>query len=117
VLRNWWTDDDRKAFDAVGAKLVAQYEGYEPIPGKHLNGKLTLGENIADLSGLQIAYKAYKRSLKGQPAPVIDGYSGDQRFFLGWSQAWREKAREERAMQLLTTDPHSPPNSAPTARR
>ncbi len=109
VLRNWWTDDDRKAFEAVGAKLVAQYEGYEPLPGKHLNGKLTLGENIADLSGLQIAYKAYVRSLKGQPAPVIGGYSGAQRFFLGWSQAWREKTREERALQLLTIDPHSPP--------
>jgi putative endopeptidase len=108
-LRNWWTDDDRKAFEAVGAQLVAQYEGYEPIAGKHLNGKLTLGENIADLSGLQIAYKAYKRSLGGKPAPVIDGYTGEQRFFLGWSQAWREKAREERSLQLLTTDPHSPP--------
>jgi putative endopeptidase len=109
VLRNWWTDDDRKAFEAVGSKLVAQYEGYEPLPGKKLNGKLTLGENIADLSGLQIAYKAYQRSLKGKPAPVIEGYTGTQRFFLGWSQAWREKVREERAMQLLTTDPHSPP--------
>ena len=108
-LRNWWTDDDRKAFDAIGAKLVAQYEGYEPIPGKHLNGKLTLGENIADLSGLQIAYKAYLRSLGGKPAPVIDGYTGEQRFFMGWSQAWREKAREERKLQLLTIDPHSPP--------
>ncbi|HEX5683497.1 MAG TPA: M13 family metallopeptidase [Ideonella sp.] len=109
VLRNWWTDDDRKAFEAVGSKLIAQYEGYEPLPGKKLNGKLTLGENIADLSGLQIAYKAYQRSLKGKPAPVIEGYTGTQRFFLGWSQAWREKVREERAMQLLTTDPHSPP--------
>jgi putative endopeptidase len=109
VLRNWWTDDDRKAFEAVGAKLVAQYETYEPIPGKKLNGKLTLGENIADLSGLQIAYKAYRRSLGGKPAPVIDGFSGEQRFFLGWSQAWREKVREERALQLLTMDPHSPP--------
>ncbi len=109
VLRNWWTDEDRKAFEAVGAKLVAQYETYEPIPGKKLNGKLTLGENIADLSGLQIAFKAYKRSLNGQPAPVIDGTTGEQRFFLGWSQAWREKMREERALQLLTTDPHSPP--------
>ena len=108
-LRNWWTDEDRKAFDAIGARLVAQYEGYEPIPGKHLNGKLTLGENIADLSGLQIAYKAYLRSLGGKPAPVIDGYTGEQRFFMGWSQAWREKAREERKLQLLTIDPHSPP--------
>lgn len=109
VLRNWWTDEDRKAFEAVGAKLVAQYEAYEPIPGKKLNGKLTLGENIADLSGLQIAHKAYVRSLGGKPAPVIDGFTGEQRFFLGWSQAWREKVREERALQLLTMDPHSPP--------
>lgn len=109
ALRNWWTDDDRKAFEDITAKLVAQYEGYQPIAGKHLNGKLTLGENIADLSGLQIAYKAYLRSLGGKPAPVIDGYTGQQRFFMGWSQAWREKAREERRLQLLTVDPHSPP--------
>jgi putative endopeptidase len=109
ALRNWWTDADRKAFDAIGAKLVAQYEGYEPLPGKHLNGKLTLGENIADLSGLQIAYKAYLRSLGGKPAPVLAGYTGEQRFFLGWSQAWREKSRDERKLQLITVDPHSPP--------
>ncbi|GAA5176291.1 M13 family metallopeptidase [Niveibacterium umoris] len=108
-LQNWWTDEDRKAFEALGAKLVAQYETYEPIPGHKLNGMLTLGENIADLSGLQIAYKAYKLSLGGKDAPVIDGYTGDQRFFLGWSQAWREKVREERSLQLLTIDPHSPP--------
>lgn len=108
-LRNWWSDADRKAFDGIGAQLVAQYETYEPIAGKKLNGKLTLGENIADLSGLQVAYKAYKRSLGGKPAAVIDGYTGEQRFFLGWSQAWREKVREERSLQLLTTDPHSPP--------
>jgi putative endopeptidase len=88
---------------------VAQYEGYEPLPGKKLNGKLTLGENIADLSGLQVAYKAYIRSLNGKPAPVLEGRSGEQRFFLGWAQAWRAKTRDERAMQLLTTDPHSPP--------
>ena len=109
LLRNWWTDVDRKAFDAIGAQLVLQYEGYEPLPGRYLNGKLTLGENIADLSGLQVAYKAYLRSLQGQPAPVLGGYSGAQRFFLGWSQAWREKVRDERALQMLTVDPHSPP--------
>ncbi len=109
ALRNWWTDEDRKAFDAIGARLVAQYEGYEPIPGKHVNGKLTLGENIADLSGLQIAYKAYLRSLGGKPSPVIDGYTGEQRFFMGWAQAWRQKTREERELTLLTVDPHSPP--------
>jgi putative endopeptidase len=108
-LRDWWTDADRKAFEAVGEKLVAQYETYEPIPGSKLNGKLTLGENIADLSGLQVAYKAYLRSLGGKPAPVIDGHTGPQRFFLGWSQAWREKTREQRSLQLLTIDPHSPP--------
>ncbi len=108
ALRNWWTDEDRKAFEAVTSKLVAQYDAYEPIPGKHLNGKLTLGENIADLSGLQIAYKAYQRSLGGKKPPVLDGYTGEQRFFMGWSQVWREKAREERKLQLLTIDPHSP---------
>jgi putative endopeptidase len=108
VLRNWWTEADRKAFDAIGARLVAQYAGYEPIPGKHINGQLTLGENIADLSGLQIAYKAYLRSLGGKPAPVIEGYTGEQRFFLGWSQAWREKSREQLQLRLLTADPHSP---------
>ena len=109
ALRNWWTDADRAAFNRLGEQLVAQYEGYEPLPGKKLNGRLTLGENIADLSGLQIAHKAYVKSLRGQPAPVIDGLTGEQRFFFGWAQAWREKARENRILQLLTTDPHSPP--------
>jgi putative endopeptidase len=108
VLRNWWTDDDRKAFEAVGARLVAQYETYEPLAGKRVNGKLTLGENIADLSGLQIAYKAYVNSQQGKAAPVIGGTTGAQRFFLGWSQAWRFKARDERKLQRLTIDPHSP---------
>ncbi|MBT9493408.1 MAG: M13 family metallopeptidase [Paucibacter sp.] len=108
ALRNWWSDADRKAFEKVGAQLVAQYEKYEPLPGKTVNGKLTLGENIADLSGLQIAYKAYLGSLGGKPAAVIDGYTGEQRFFMGWSQAWRSKQRDERAMQNLTVDPHSP---------
>ena len=109
-LRNWWSDADRAAFDAIGAKLVTQYAGYEPLPGKHLNGKLTLGENIADLSGLQIAFKAYQRSLGGKPAPVINGMTGEQRFFYGWAQVWRAKTRDEKALQLLTVDPHSPPN-------
>jgi putative endopeptidase len=108
MLRNWWTETDRKAFEAVGAKLVKQYAGYEAIPGKQVNGQLTLGENIADLSGLQVAYKAYQRSLKGKPAPVLGGLSGEQRFFMGWSQGWREKMREERSLQLLTADPHAP---------
>ena len=108
-LRDWWSADDKKAFQAITARLVAQYNAYEPLPGTHVNGKLTLGENIADLSGLQIAYKAYELSLGGKPAPVIDGLTGEQRFYLGWSQAWREKIRDERALQLVTMDPHSPP--------
>jgi putative endopeptidase len=108
-LSNWWSEADRQAFSALGEKLVAQYAEYEPIAGHKLNGKLTLGENIADLSGLQIAYKAYQLSLAGKPAAVIDGLTGDQRFFFGWAQAWRSKMRDERALQLLTVDPHSPP--------
>ncbi len=107
-LRNWWTADDRKAFEGITAKLVAQYATYSPIPGQHVNGQLTLGENIADLSGLQIAYKTYESTLGGKPSPVIDGLTGEQRFYLGWSQAWREKVRDERALQLVTIDPHSP---------
>ncbi len=107
-LRNWWTDDDRKAFDAVTSRLVAQYSAYEPIPGQHLNGKLTLGENIADLSGLQISYKAWKLSLMGHPSPRIDGLTGERRFIYGFAQVWRSKVRDERALQLLTIDPHSP---------
>ena len=108
ALRNWWTAADRLAFDAVSARLVAQYEAYEPIPGRHLNGRLTLGENIADVSGLQVAYAAYRRASEGQAASTIDGYTGAQRFFLGWAQAWRDKVREERSLQLLISDPHAP---------
>jgi putative endopeptidase len=108
-LDNWWTAADRKAFDALGAKLAAQFDAYEPVPGHHVNGKLTLGENIADLSGLEIAYKAYHLSLGGKPAPVIDGLTGDQRFFMGYAQSWREKMRDERLVQLLASDPHAPP--------
>jgi putative endopeptidase len=107
-LRNWWTADDRKAFESITAKLDAQYSAYEPLPGTHLNGKLTMGENIADLSGLQIAYKAWKMSLGGKPSPVIDGLTGEQRFYLGFSQVWRAKVREERTLQLVVIDPHSP---------
>jgi putative endopeptidase len=88
---------------------VAQYAAYEPVKGYHVNGELTLGENVADLSGLAIAYKAYKLSLGGKPAPVIDGLTGDQRFYLGWAQVWRGKDREAEAIRRLTVDPHSPP--------
>jgi putative endopeptidase len=108
-LRNWWTAEDRKAFEAITSKLDAQYSAYEPLPGVHVKGKLTLGENIADLSGLQIAYKAWKISLNGKPAPVIDGLTGEQRFYYGFSQAWREKDRDEAMLHLVTTNPHSPP--------
>ncbi|WCL55732.1 M13 family metallopeptidase [Gimibacter soli] len=107
-MRSWWTDEDRKAFEAQTAKLVGQYDGYEGLPGVNVQGKLTLGENIGDLSGLTAAYRAYKLSLKGQEAPVIDGLTGDQRFFLGWAQAWRAKYRPEALQQRLAADPHSP---------
>lgn len=107
-LTNWWTDEDRKAFEELTGKLVAQFEGYEPLPGKKLNGQLTLGENIADLSGMAIAYKAYMMSLKGKDPGVIDGYTSSQRFFLGWSQIWRRKYREQEMVKRLLTDPHSP---------
>jgi putative endopeptidase len=108
-LHDWWTDDDRQAFDAITARLVAQYSAYEPLPGHAVNGELTLGENIADLSGLQIAWKAWKIALAGRPSPVIDGLTGEQRFFYGWAQGWRSKARDANVLQRLTTDPHSPP--------
>ena len=110
ALRDWWTVRDRKTFDALTARLVAQYDAFCPLDaGKTcVSGKLTLGENIGDLGGLSMAYRAYKLSLKGKRAPVIDGLSGDQRFFIAFAQAWRSKMREELARQLLTTDPHSP---------
>jgi len=108
ALRNWWTDADRKAFEAVAEKLAKQFDAYEALPGKNVNGHLTLGENIADLSGLQIAFKAYKRSLGGKPSPIINGTTGEQRFFMAWAQIWRDKIREERQLQLLVRDPHSP---------
>jgi putative endopeptidase len=107
-LKNWWSEKDREAFDALAAKLVAQYDAYEPLPGKHLNGTLTLGENIADLSGLAVAYKAYRLSLEGRAVPVIDGLTGDQRFFMGWAQVWARKYREPELVKRLLTDPHSP---------
>ncbi len=109
ALENWWTDEDRKTFDALGAKLVAQYDKECPYDeGKTCHsGKLTLGENIGDLGGLSMAYQAYKLSLKGKPAPVIDGLTGDQRFFLSYAQAWRWKYREAFGRQLLQTDTHS----------
>jgi predicted metalloendopeptidase len=107
-LRNWWTADDLARFKAKTDMLVKQYDAFEPIPGYHVNGALTLGENIGDNSGLSIAYKAYKISLHGQPAPVIDGLTGDQRFFMGFGQVWRSKMRDAAQIVQVKTDPHSP---------
>ncbi|WP_246352153.1 M13 family metallopeptidase [Sphingomonas xinjiangensis] len=107
-LTDWWTPADVAAFKKRTDALVAQYDQYEPLPGLHVKGALTLGENVADLAGLTVAYDAYKTSLNGQPAPVLDGASGDQRFYLGWAQVWRRNYREANLRQRLLTDPHSP---------
>jgi len=107
-LENWWTDADRAAFKTRTAMLVKQFNEFEPIPGQHVNGELTLGENIADLGGLTIALQAYKLSLGGKEAPVINGFTGEQRVFLGWAQAWRGIERDEALSQQMATDPHSP---------
>lgn len=107
-LSMWWTKEDRAKFDALGAKLAAQYDAYEPVKGYHVNGKFTLGENIGDLGGLTVAHKAYVLSLDGKQAPVLDGLTGDQRFFYGWAQVWARKYREENLLTRLKTDPHSP---------
>jgi predicted metalloendopeptidase len=107
-LRDWWTAADHKNFEAKTKMLVNQYNQFEPIKGYHVNGELTLGENIADNSGLAIAYKAYKISLKGKKAPVIDGLSGEQRLYMGWAQVWRTKMREQQQIVQVKTDPHSP---------
>ncbi len=108
ALREWWTPQDRERFNALTGQLVAQYDFYEPLPGHHIQGQLTLGENIADLAGLTVAYDAYRMALGGRPAPVLDGLTGDQRFYLGWAQIWRRKYREANLLQRLLTDPHSP---------
>ena len=107
-LRNWWTKEDKANFNQLTAALVKQYNAYSPLDGYYVNGALTLGENIADNSGLAIAYKAYQLSLGGKPAPVIDGYTGAQRFYIGWAQVWRGKARDAETIRLLNIDPHSP---------
>ncbi|MEG3175554.1 M13-type metalloendopeptidase [Sphingomonas sp. RB3P16] len=107
-LTEWWTKQDVARFTALTDKLVKQYDAYEPIPGQHIQGGLTLGENMADLAGLAVAYDAYHRSLGGKPAPVIDGMTGDQRFYLGYAQVWRSKFREPALRSQLLSDPHSP---------
>lgn len=107
-MRNWWTAADLAKFNQVGQALADQFDTYEPFPGLHVNGKLTLGENIADIAGLAAAYDAYRASLKGKEAPVIDGYTGDQRFFIAYGQAWATKMRDEALRGRLATDGHAP---------
>lgn len=107
VLRNWWQPEDEARFKALTSKLAAQYSTYSPLPGLFANGNLTSGENIGDLGGLSVSLDAYQHALNGKEAPVIDGYTGTQRFFLSWAQVWRAKYREERIRQLITSDFHS----------
>jgi|LakMenE01Jun11ns_1017448.scaffolds.fasta_scaffold9935732_1 endothelin-converting enzyme/putative endopeptidase len=107
-LRNWWTQDDLAEFEKRSSQLIKQYSSYKPFEDMAINGELTLGENIGDLGGLSVAYTAYKLSLNGKPSAEIDGFTGEQRFFLGWSQIWRRKYREQELKRRLLVDPHSP---------
>jgi putative endopeptidase len=109
ALQNWWTQDDRKNFEARTGALAKQFSAYSPVPGMFVNGQLTLGENIADLAGLTVAQDAYHLSLKGRDAPVLDGFTGDQRLFMAYAQVWRYKAHEATSRQRVLSDPHSPP--------
>ena len=108
VLKDWWTAEDSAKFNERAEQLGAQYEATEILPGEKINGKLTMGENIGDMGGINLALAAYRASLDGKPAPVIDGTTGDQRVFLGWAQVWRQKIRQESLVKQLHTDPHSP---------
>jgi putative endopeptidase len=107
-LANWWTPEDSAHFKAASQELIDQYDAYEPLPGLHINGEQTLGENIADLAGLEVAYQAYRKSLGGQEAPVIDGLTGDQRFFLAFAQSWRSKTRDAALRAQVVGDGHAP---------
>ena len=107
-LADWWTPEDVRAFQEATKALGAQYDSYEVFPGARVNGAFTMGENIGDLAGVSVAYDAYRHSLGGKDAPVIDGTTGDQRFYLGWAQVWRRNYREANLRQRLLTDPHSP---------
>jgi putative endopeptidase len=109
-LTDWWSAADRQAFETRTRSLIDQYNGLTPkqAPGQHVNGALTIGENIGDLGGVGIAWQAYQLSLRGEEAPVIDGLTGGQRFFMSWARTWRQKVRDEEAIRLLTVDPHSP---------
>jgi putative endopeptidase len=110
-LSNWWSDVDRERFSERTRALIDQYNALEPqaLPGHHVNGELTIGENIGDLGGLSIAWKAYMLSLDGAEPPIVDGMTGAERFFLSWAQTWRQSSRDEEALRLLAIDPHSPP--------
>jgi putative endopeptidase len=107
-LSDWWTPADVERFKTYTDRIVTQYAAYEPLAGTHVNGELTLGENMADLAGVMVAYDAYRLSLKDREAPAIDGFSGDQRFFLGFAQVWRRKYRDEALLRQMTSDPHTP---------
>jgi putative endopeptidase len=107
-LTNWWQPVDAEKFKAQTVNLGALYSSFEPLPGAKVNGDLTMGENIGDLGGILIAYDAYRASLGGKEAPVIDGLTGDQRFFLAFGQAWRSKLRDDALRQQIASDPHSP---------
>ena len=122
VLTDWWTPADADKFNTQAMKLGARYEAYDfpHLPGSHINGKTTMGENIADLGGILNAIDAYHLHLHGQPSPVLDGFTGDQRVFLGWAQVWRTLSRDAALKQQLATDPHSPggdPRFRPAAQR
>ncbi len=110
-LNDWWTPEDRAAFEVKSKSLVDQYDGLEPrnLPGERVNGSLTVGENIGDLGGITIAHKAYLISLGEQPVPEREGLTGTQRLFMNWAYVWRTKRRRELDQQFLTIDPHSPP--------
>ena len=108
ILRTWWAPGDIDAFKKRTEALADQYSQFEPLPGIKVNGKLTLGENIGDIGGLTVAHEAYTLSLEGKPAETIGGYTGDQRFFLGWAQVWRSLYRDEALRNQVLTDPHSP---------
>lgn len=107
-LNDWWAAEDNEEFTRRAKQLGAQYSALSPLPGLNVNGDLTMGENIADVAGLAMAYRAWQLSLRGQPSPVIDGYTGEQRFFIGWAQAWARKYRDDELRRRLLTDPHSP---------
>jgi putative endopeptidase len=110
-MHDWWTDADRKEFEKRAKMLIDQYNSYAPLqlPDQHVNGALTIGENIGDLGGLAIGYKAYMISLKGSEPPTLEGLTGPQRLFIGWAQVWRSKARDAEVQRRLAVDPHSPP--------